>query len=64
MSTFVDTLDDPDVIETHDGLSLEQRAYWESLIKRDMRDRGKPKNHLTLDEFYQKLTTAAIKLYA
>lgn len=64
MNTFVDTMDDSDVMEMQDDLSSEQRAYWESVIERDMRDRDKTKNHLTLDEFEQKLTAAAIKLYA
>ena len=45
-------------------LTSEQRAYWESVIERDVRDRNKTKNYLTLDEFEQKLTAAAIKLYA
>ena len=64
MNTFVDTLDDTDVMERQDDLTPEQRAYWESVIERDMRDRDKPKNFLTLDEFEQKLTAAAFKLYA
>ncbi len=64
MNTFVDTLDDTDVMEMQGDLTPEQRAYWESVIERDMRDRNKTKNYLTLDEFEQKLTAAAIKLYA
>ena len=64
MNTFVDTLDDTDVMEMQGDLTSEQRAYWESVIERDMRDRNKTKNYLTLDEFEQKLTAAAIKLYA
>lgn len=63
-NTFVDTLDDIDVMEMQDELSPEQRAYWESVIERDVRDRDENKNYLTLDEFEQKLTAAAIKLYA
>lgn len=64
MNTFVDTLDDTDVMEMQGNLTSEQRAYWESVIERDVRDRNKTKNYLTLDEFEQKLTAAAIKLYA
>ena len=64
MNTFVDTLDDTDVMEMQGDLTSEQRAYWESVIERDVRDRNKTKNYLTLDEFEQKLTAAAIKLYA
>ena len=64
MNTFVDTMDDTDVMEMQEGLTPEQRAYWESVIKRDMRDRDESKNYLTLDEFEQKLSAAAIKLYA
>lgn len=63
-NTFVDTLDDIDVMEMQDELSPEQRAYWKSVIERDVRDRDENKNYLTLDEFEQKLTAAAIKLYA
>lgn len=63
-NTFVDTMDDTDVMEMQDKLSPEQRAYWESVIERDVRDRDEKKNYLTLDEFEQKLTAAAIKLYA
>lgn len=64
MNTFVDTIDDTDVMEMQGNLALEQRAYWESVIERDLRDRDKTKNYLTLDEFEQKLAAAAIKLYA
>jgi len=64
MNTFVDTLDDTDVMEMQGDLTSGQRAYWESVIERDVRDRNKTKNYLTLDEFEQKLTAAAIKLYA
>ena len=64
MNTFVETMDDTDVIEMQGDLIPEQRSYWKSVIERDMRDRDKAKNYLTLDEFEQKLTAAAIKLYA
>ena len=57
-------MDDTDVMETQGDLTPEQKAYWQSVIERDMRDRDKPKNYLTLDEFEKKLTAAAIKLYA
>ena len=63
-NTFVDTLDGTDVMEMQGDLTPEQRAYWESVTERDMRNRDKDKNYLTLDEFEQKLTAAAIKLYA
>lgn len=64
MNTFVETMDDTDVMEMQGDLTPEQCAYWKSVIERDMRDRDKAKNYLTLDEFEQKLTAAAIKLYA
>ena len=64
MNTFVETMDDTDVMEMQGDLTPEQRAYWESVTERDMRNRDKDKNYLTLDEFEQKLTAAAIKLYA
>ena len=57
-------MDDTDVMEMQGDLTPEQRAYWESVTERDMRNRDKDKNYLTLDEFEQKLTAAAIKLYA
>ena len=64
MNTFVDTTEDTDVLEMKGDLTPEQLAYWESVIERDIRDKNKAKNYLTLDEFEQKLTAAAIKLYA
>jgi phage terminase large subunit len=64
MNTFVDIMDDADVMEMQGNLTTEQRSYWDSVIERDMRDRDKTKSYLTLDEFEQKLTAAAIKLYA
>ena len=64
MNTFVEAMDDTDVMEMQGDLTPEQRSYWDSVIERDMRDRDKDKNYLTLDEFEQKLTAAAIKLYA
>ena len=47
-------------MEMQGDLTSEQRAYWESVIERDVRDRNKTKNYLTLDEFEQKLTAAAV----
>ena len=64
MNTFVDIMDDADVLEMQGNLTPEQRSYWDSVIERDMRDGNKTKSYLTLDEFEQKLTAAAIKLYA
>jgi len=64
MNTFVDIMDDADVVEMQGNLTPEQRSYWDSVIERDMRVGDKTKSYLTLDEFEQKLTAAAIKLYA
>ena len=64
MNTFVDIIDEADVMEMQGNLTPEQRSYWDSVIERDMRDGNKTKSYLTLDEFEQKLTVAAIKLYA
>lgn len=64
MNTFVDIIDEADVMEMQGNLTPEQRSYWDSVIERDMRDGNKTKSYLTLDEFEQKLTAAAIKLYA
>ncbi len=62
MNTIVETQDDIDVMEMQDELTPEQKSYWKSVIERDMQERDKPKTYLTLDEFEQKMTAAAIKL--
>ena len=64
-NTFVDTLDDTDVIEMHDNLSPEQRARWENIIERDLREisEGKPQKYITGDEFWGKLTEAVMRQY-
>ena len=64
MNESVNTVDAMGVIEESDSLAPKQRAYWQSVIEHDMCDNDKPKDYLTLDEFEQKLTAAAIKLYA
>ena len=64
MNTFVDIMDDADVLEMQGNLTPEQRSYWDSVIERDKCNGDKTKSYLTLDEFEQKLTAAAIKLYA
>ena len=51
-------------MEMQGNLTPEQRSYWDSVIERDMCNGDKTKSYLTLDEFEQKLTAAAIKLYA
>ena len=64
MNGSVNTLDVMGAIEEPNSLAPKQRAYWQSVIERDRCDKDKAKNYLTLDEFEQKLTAAAIKLYA
>lgn len=59
-NTFVDTLDDTDVMEMQDELSSEQRARWEASIERDMREiaEGKPQKYITLEQFGEELRAA------
>lgn len=66
MTTFIDTLEETDITALQDDLTPEERARWEAIIERDLRERaeGKPKNYLTLDEFEKKLIDAVHKLYA
>ena len=66
MTTFIDTLEETDITALQDDLTPEERARWEAIIERDLRERaeGKPINYLTLDEFEKKLIDAAHKLYA
>ena len=66
MHTFVDTLDDTDVMETQDDLSPEQRAYWAKSIEEDLAEiaSGKPQRYITIDEFEKKMIAAVHKIYA
>lgn len=65
MNTFVDTLDNADVMETQDDLTPEQRARWEGIIERDLREiaEGKPQKYINGDEFWGKLTEAVMRQY-
>lgn len=60
MTTFIDTLDEAVATEEQDNLTPKERAYWEASIERDMRDiaEGKPKKHITLEQFGQELMAA------
>lgn len=66
MNTFVDTLDDTDVMEMQDELSPEERAYWTKSIEEDLEEiaSGKQSGYMTLDEFETELKTAVRRLYA
>lgn len=59
-NTFVDTLDDAEVMEMQDELTPEERAYWEASIERDMREiaEGKPQKYITLEQFGEELRAA------
>ena len=59
-NTFVDTLDDTDVMEIQDELTPEQRMRWEASIKRDMCEiaEGKPQKYITLEQFGEELRAA------
>lgn len=60
MNTFVDPLDDTDVMEMQDDLTPEQRMRWEASIERDMREiaEGKPQKYITLEQFGEDLRAA------
>ena len=58
--TFVDTLDETDVMEMQDEPTSEQRMRWEASIERDMCEiaEGKPQKHITLEQFGEELRAA------
>ena len=59
-NTFVDTLDDTDVMEMQDDLTPEQRMLWEVSIERDLREieEGKPQKYITLEQFGEELRSS------
>ena len=63
MNTFVDTMDDIDVMEAQDELTSEEKAYWEASIERDMRNRaeGRKPKYLSGDEFWSKFEEAVTR---
>ena len=65
MNSFVDTLDDNDVMEMQDDLTPEERAYWEASIERDTRNRaeGRKPMYLSGDEFWGKVEEAVKRHY-
>ena len=64
-NTFVDTLDDTDVMEMQDELTPEQRVRWDASIKRDLRGiaEGKPQKYISGDEFWSELKEAVMSRY-
>lgn len=62
---LVDTLEDADVMEMQDDLTPEQRARWEDIIERYLREiaEGKPQKYITGDEFWGELTEAVMRQY-
>lgn len=66
MNTFVDTVDDTDVMETQAELTPEERDYWAKSIEEDLAEiaSGKPQRYITLDEFEKKMIAAVHKIYA
>ena len=58
MNTFVDTLDDTDVMETQDDLTPAQRAYWQRVIDEAHYDPNEPKRYISLEEFGSELMAA------
>lgn len=65
MTTFVDTLEETDIAALQDDLTPEERARWEAIIKRDLQERaeGKPRKHISGDEFWGKVTEAMMRHY-
>jgi len=65
MTTFIDTLEETDVVAIQDDLTPEQRAYWEASIERELRERaeGKPRKYISGDEFWGKMTEAMLRHY-
>lgn len=66
MNTFVDTLEDTDVMETQDELTPEERAYWEASIERDMREiaEGKQHEHYPIEDLRTRMLASLSRLYA
>lgn len=50
MDTFVDSLDDNDIMGMQDELTPVQRMRWEVSIEHEIAD-GKPQKHISGDEF-------------
>ena len=65
MNTFVDTMDDTDVMEMQDELTPEQRMRWEASIERDLREiaEGKQQRYISGDEFWSELREAVMRQY-
>lgn len=64
-STYIDTLDDTDVMEMQDELTPEQRVHWETSIESDLREiaEGKPRKYISGDEFWSELREAVMRQY-
>ena len=54
-NTFVDTLDDSDVMEMQDNLTPEEKADWLCSIEHDLRNPNRGKVHRPIEVFWQKL---------
>ena len=65
MTTFIDTLEEKDIVALQDDLTPEQRARWEAIIEQDLRDvaEGKPKKYISGDEFEKKMIEALNEFY-
>lgn len=64
-NTFVDTLDDSDVMEMQDEMTPEQRMRWEASIECDLREiaEGKPQKYISGDEFWSELRESVMRRY-
>lgn len=65
MNTIVDIEEEMDVATIQDDLTPEQRARWEAIIERDLRDiaEGKPHKYISGDEFWGKVNEALKRHY-
>ena len=58
MDTFVDTLEDTDVMELQDNLTPAQRSYWQRVIDGAHYEPNEAKRYISLEEFGRELMAA------
>ena len=58
MDTFVDTLEDTDVMELQDNLTPAQRSYWQRVIDEAHYEPNEAKRYISLEEFGRELMAA------
>ena len=65
MNTFVEPIENAGFQPNADGLSADERAWWEASIERDMRNRanGREPKYLMGDEFWSRVESAVVRQY-